>query len=480
VHQDASTALVQWGPGIAYSRLLRFRTDEGAEIPNGEVECDLCDSWTLVGPLEYRIKLRDGVRWQDTAPVSGRPLVANDVVFSLRRQSSPGWPNAPLLATLKDIAAVDDLTVRLELTGPDIDFLARLADGHSRIVPPETVAVNGSLLAGPVIGTGPWELVDASTSGFRFVANRDYFESGLPYADALHIDILPAGDVRAAALRTRTIDFVSAGPVDLTRAVEAFPELRRSSAIQPGVGVEVAINTTSPPFNSTAARQAALLAIDPWLDAIEIWHGAASPTAGLPVPAPSWLVADEALREFLAHPDRALASAGDAGIRPGTPVTVTVGEFAAEYVEQAFRLAAGLASIGFAPALERVSTRRYGDEVWFGGRFQVSVGAPPPVADLSEYLFAVHHSRGAWNTTGYRSARLDVLIEAQSAETGILRRLGLVQEIQLEVMRGAHRFAPATFRSEWAWWPNVGGFVPNTYRGESHFLARTWLVRSDQ
>jgi ABC-type transport system substrate-binding protein len=434
----------------------------------------------VTGPLTYEIKLREGVRWQEEAPVSGRPLVASDVVFSLRRQSTPGWPNAALLTTLRDVSALDDRTLRLQLSRPDVEFLARLADGHTRIVAPEAVAVSGDLLAGPVVGTGPWRLTDASTSGFRFVANRDYFEAGLPYADALHIDILPTSDVRAAALRTRTLDFVSAGPVDLDRAVMASPELRRSSAIQPGSGAEVAFNTASPPFDSPAVRQAALLAIDPWLDAVEVWHGASRPTAGLPVPASSWLVPDEALREFLASPELAPTRARDAGVRPGTPVTVTAGEFGAEYVDQAFRIAGSLASIGFAPSLERVSTRRFGDDVWFGGRFQVSVGAQPPVAGLSDYLLAVHHSRGVWNTTGYASDRLDELILAQSAESDPARRRELISQIQIEIMRGAHRFAPATFHSDWAWWPNVGGFVPNTYRGESHFLARAWLARPEQ
>jgi ABC-type transport system substrate-binding protein len=105
------------------------------------------------------------------------------------------------------------------------------------------------------------------------------------------------------------------------------------------------------------------------------------------------------------------------------------------------------------------------------------VGAQPPVSSLSDYLVAVHHSRGPWNTTGYRSPELDALIEAQSVATDPGRRRQLLLEIQTEILRGAYRFSPATLYTHWAWWPGVEGFGPNTYRGESYFLARMWLSR---
>jgi ABC-type transport system substrate-binding protein len=224
------------------------------------------------------------------------------------------------------------------------------------------------------------------------------------------------------------------------------------------------------------ARQAVFFAIDPWRHVDEVWHGGATPTPGLPVPSASWLPSKEELQEFLGQPERAAALLAEAGVAPGTQIEMTVGEFAPAYVDHALRIAADLGRIGLRPSLQRVSTRRFGDDVWFGGRYQMFVGAQPPVASLSDYLFAVHHSRGAWNTAGYGSPELDALIERQSIESDPAKRRDLVLAVQREILAGAYRVSPATLYTHWAWWPGVQGFVPNTYRGESFFLARTWLT----
>jgi ABC-type transport system substrate-binding protein len=477
IHQDASLALAQWGPGIAYSRVFRFRTGPDVETPNGEIECDLCEAWTMASPTVYEVTLRAGVKWQDLAPVSGRPLTAADVVFSLRRQSTPGWPNSPVLDPVGGIVAVGERTVRFTLTRPDAEFLERLADGHSRIVAPEVVAIRGDLLAGPTIGTGPWQLLEASDSAFKYVGNPGYFEPGVPTVDFLQVVVLPSDGVRASALRTHTLDFVSVGAAELADAVHTFPDLLWSKAIQPGAGVEVALNANVPPFDSLEARRAALLAIDPWRDVNEVWLGGVAVTAGLPVPSASWLLPRETLADFLAQPRRAAELAAASGLAQGTPLEITVAEFSPEYADQASRIAQDLAAVGFRPALQRVSTRRFADNVWFGGKFQMFVGAQPPVSSLSDYLLAVHHSKGTWNTTGYRSTELDALIEAQVVATDPARRRQLALDIQAEIMRGAYRFSPATLYTHWAWWPGVEGFGPNTYRGESFFLAKMWLSR---
>ncbi|MBM3957810.1 MAG: hypothetical protein FJ313_07150, partial [Gemmatimonadetes bacterium] len=62
VHQEVSPALVTWGPGLVYSRLLRFRSGPGADPSNTVVECDLCSWWEQTGPTTYRVGLRPGAR----------------------------------------------------------------------------------------------------------------------------------------------------------------------------------------------------------------------------------------------------------------------------------------------------------------------------------------------------------------------------------------------------------------------------------
>ena len=126
VHQEVQQSLAALGPGMAYSRLLRLRSGEDLEQPHLLLECDLCESWELTRDLVYEFKLRPGVRWQDIAPLYGRPLVAADLVFSYDRMRTPGWPNAALLSSLGAITAPDDRTLRVDLAIADADALGGL------------------------------------------------------------------------------------------------------------------------------------------------------------------------------------------------------------------------------------------------------------------------------------------------------------------------------------------------------------------
>ena len=115
VHQEIQETLTTLGPGLAYSRLLRLRSGE-EDQPNLLLECDLCQSWQLSNDLSYIFSLRPDVRWQNIAPVNGRTLTADDVVFSLDRLKTPGWPNSTLLSSIGDAKALDDLSIPVSYT----------------------------------------------------------------------------------------------------------------------------------------------------------------------------------------------------------------------------------------------------------------------------------------------------------------------------------------------------------------------------
>src|SRR3989304_2245798 len=52
---------------------------------------DLAESWEVVDGLDWTFKVRSDVRFQDIPPVSGRPLVAEDIPRSIdRARSLPG------------------------------------------------------------------------------------------------------------------------------------------------------------------------------------------------------------------------------------------------------------------------------------------------------------------------------------------------------------------------------------------------------
>lgn len=181
VHQTVQEMVSSLGPGLAYSRLLRLRLGSEFDQPSLRLECDLCQSWEMTPGLAFEFRLRPDVRWHNIPPVNGRLLVAGDLVFSYERMRTPGWPNAGLLSAVHRIEALNDETLRIELASPDADVLMGLADGHSKIVAREVVAVYGDLKTSPVVGTGPWVWEETGeNTPLSLVPNPANFQQGLP------------------------------------------------------------------------------------------------------------------------------------------------------------------------------------------------------------------------------------------------------------------------------------------------------------
>ena len=116
------------------------------------------EGWEITGGYTYHFQIREDVRWQNIPPLNGRQLTAHDIVYSYNRQGTSGWPNAPLLQNIEAVEAAGSHVLKITLNRdfPDADFLVNLADGHTKVVSREAVEVNGDLISGPVIGSGPW------------------------------------------------------------------------------------------------------------------------------------------------------------------------------------------------------------------------------------------------------------------------------------------------------------------------------------
>ncbi|MEG0860772.1 MAG: ABC transporter substrate-binding protein, partial [Pseudomonas sp.] len=127
---------------VLMNRLVEFDAAKGQVVPS------LADSWT-VSPdgLIYEFKLHPEVKFHSTAYFKpSRSLDADDVLFSFQRMLYPahswhkiaqsGYPHAQSLqlpSLIKQIEAVDPLTVRFTLDHPDATFLATLSMGFASI-----------------------------------------------------------------------------------------------------------------------------------------------------------------------------------------------------------------------------------------------------------------------------------------------------------------------------------------------------------
>ena len=474
VHDSWSSALSTWGPGLAYSRLLRLNTGPDVRLPSLAVECDLCAGWRMTDDLTFEFDLRPGAAWQDLAPVDGRQVTAADVAFSYSRQAETGRPNAGLLRSIESIELLSDTSLRIRLKVADADFLTALADARSKIVAPEVVAENGGLRDGPTVGSGPW--IHTSTRGdgtTTFERNPGYFEAPVPYLDGLRIQVIENDDTRTAAFLTRVLDLHEFGPAEWSGFLERRPNAPSFRVPHPGVGVELALNLATAPFDNEASRRAVFLAIDPWRTISHVWGGQGFVSLGSPVTDAAWLLDQEQLAPYFAD-----AQGLDEAIREGPlgPFTMKVGDFGPEYLAHAEMVLGELRDAGLDPGMEVVNRRVFGEEVWTAGGYQMSIGPTAPATMPNSYLLPVLHSGGSRNSASIRDPELDALIEAQASAYDPAVRMDLFHQIQTLAFERAYRFMPVTRVSVWSWSPSVRNFYPNFGGFEYHHWAEVWLT----
>ncbi|MBT5253955.1 MAG: ABC transporter substrate-binding protein [Chloroflexi bacterium] len=479
-HLTASSSLASWGAGLAYSRLFKFDTVDG----NSTVVCDLCDMWEQTEPLTFKILLRDDITWQKLPPLNGRPLTAQDVIYSLNRQATADYANSPLLSNITEFTAVGEREILIRLNSPDAEVLEKLADSHSRIVAKDAVGLNGDLRRGPTIGSGPWIANEVHADNTILIANTDYYNDQLPYLDGIHIQVIPSESVRVAGMRSKVIDLAQASPDSIADARERFEDIHYWGVENPATGVEIALNTNRSPMDKQGVREAMMLTLqpnpihgDPGNDTVSRVFGGTYVQSSLGLPLLNndrrRIISD--FENRFNDQDAANALLATVSLKPTDNVIIKVGEFGQEYIDQANELATRIESLGIRVEVERVSTRLFGDEVWIAGDYDIMIGAPPPISSTTAYLFAVHHSDGPWNTTGYSNSEIDRLIETQAREYDSAKRDDMLLEIQQLILAGSHRFIVKTRTTHWMLWDYVSGFTPHTPRGDTDFLTRVWL-----
>lgn len=212
--------------GLLFNRLMRFNS-------HGEVEPDLVESWNVTDDgLEYTFYLKKDIFFHD-----GKPLTAEDVAFTYRQIIHPAnqSPFRGQLDTVKDISAVNPLTVKFTLKAPKSNFLYELAH---EILPrhyftdriPEDHPFNFS-----PIGTGPFRFVswDKSTDEIHLVRNESYFE-GPALLEKIVIKVYPDLSYMLSAFLRGEVDlvkFINAGDVELISEDPTFDVFAVNSGI---------------------------------------------------------------------------------------------------------------------------------------------------------------------------------------------------------------------------------------------------------
>ncbi|MDA1147815.1 MAG: ABC transporter substrate-binding protein, partial [Chloroflexi bacterium] len=253
---------------FTYNRLFKRETfpgsDGGETLPGPDAaisaESEDGQTWT--------VKLRDH-SFQDVAPVSGRKVEAEDVVFSaslLQREESP---NRDAVLNWLKVEAPDAETVVFTLDAPSPTFLEQIADANLLWVFPKE-ADGGFDPATTMIGAGPYILNEYRPSGgFSYDRNPTYYELGedgesLPYVDKLERPIIPEYANRLAQFLAGNLSQIDVNSEDILSLRADHPEfqwLGQVSQLQ-SIFYWDNILTTDAPYGDERFRQAVSMSLD--------------------------------------------------------------------------------------------------------------------------------------------------------------------------------------------------------------------------
>lgn len=384
-------------------------------------------------PLTYVAVLRRGVRFHD-----GRPLTADDVVYTFRCMLDPAFVSAKKggYRELLSVEARDPYTVVFTLKAPFESFPINL-----NVLPIVPKGAGEEMREHPV-GTGPYRFVRYDVDEKVELAAYEGYHDGRPKNDGLILRIVPDEVMRGLELRKGTLDiFVNDVSPDIVYQLRNEPELQTVEG--PGVDYQyVGLNLQDPALRDVRVRQALAYAIDRQAIVDYLRRGLAIPSIGI-LPPTSWAFASDAF-SFAHDPAKARALLDEAGFTdpdgdgPLPRLTLTLKVSNIEFnrlqssvIQQDFR------AIGVAldvPAYEFATL--YADVL--AGNFQLFTlqWTGGSLAD-PDILRRVFHSKQAppvgFNRGRFHDPEVDALLDRASASLEERERLELYREVQRRV-----------------------------------------------
>jgi peptide/nickel transport system substrate-binding protein len=425
---------------VTYSTLVTFPDEDASDILPM-----LATDWSVSDDgLSYTFVLREGVTF-----VSGNPLTAADVAFSLKRlQNVRGNPSF-LANNIDDVVANDDGTVTISLVEVDPAFLALLTNYAFSVVDSETVIANGGTdaedaaetdeaevyLNGTSAGTGPYILESWTREVQTVLVRNPDFWGEQPFFDRVIIQNIPEPATQKLTLESGDIDMALDLSGDQISTMTENPDIEIFS--DASVYTHFLLMNADPelggPVSDPLVQRAIRYALD--YEGYKILWGGRTPASNLSFVVAGALQEDQAMSRDL---DMARELLAEAGYPDGFSTTLSYPDFSWQGVNMntnAQKLQADLAEVGINVSLNpgelQVSLEEYrqglqGFGYWFWG---------PDILDPKDFLSflpggKVADERANWSLDMV-DPEIQALIEQVAVETDNDARLALYGELQL-------------------------------------------------
>jgi peptide/nickel transport system substrate-binding protein len=368
----------------------------------------LAESWTQPDPKTLVFKLRRGVKFHD-----GTDFNAEAAKFNFERMKTEHKSvRKGEVANIDTVEVVDSHTLKVNLKKPDAALLATLTDRAGMMVSPRVVQERGAELGRNAkgAGTGPFEFVEWVRDSHLVIKRHDGYwnKQGGPYLDRVRYRPIPDDVVKLQSLQSGEIDVmdyvqprdVAAVKADKNVVVVDVPSLA-DFAYQ--------LNTTRPPFNSKALRQAVAYALDVEQIVKGVWLNVGVPANG-PIPPTSWAY-DKSIPPIKRDVARARAKLAEGGQPNGFTFTLTTNNIPIN-IQEAEVMQAQLAEAGITTKVKLVDSATLISDGNARNFEMVSFqwsGRPDP--DGNTYQFLRTTPGTSFNWSGVSNPQMDALLD---------------------------------------------------------------------
>ncbi|MGB6009282.1 ABC transporter substrate-binding protein [Castellaniella sp.] len=409
----------------------------------------LAKSWDVSDDgKRYRFSLVDNAGFHD-----GRPVTANDVVFSLRAVKE----NHPLMsvtykAILDTVTAPDRHTVEIRLKRPFTGLFSLLTPPLTPILPEHIYGDHaGPLRQNPAndkpIGSGPYQFIEWERSHqLRMTRAKDFFR-GTPYFEQLVFSLAEDSLSKSLMLEKGEIDYL---PFSFLRVADLVRLKSNESLVVTPKGYEaigpinyVEFNLRAKPLDDIRVRQAIAHAIDKNFITQRLHRGMSKPLDG-PFHSKNAYFDEKSLVVYDYDLDKAKRLLDEAGLKPNAQgvrasLTLDVPTFepdstvlVADYLKPQLRKI-GLdivlrKSTDFADWARRIGAWEY--QLTMNSTFNWS----DPAVGVDRSFLSSNIQHQVWtNTEGYANDKVDAWLAQAASEADFGARKAIYSQFQRQV-----------------------------------------------
>ncbi|HEX5368482.1 MAG TPA: ABC transporter substrate-binding protein [Dehalococcoidia bacterium] len=513
---------------LAYESLVKNQVGHLKPSGYSDVDPQLAQSWEFNGDgTQLTFKLRQGVKWQNRPPVSGRAFDAEDVLQSWNRyvglvsndravMANSLNPSAPIVS----ITAPDTSTVVVKLSEPTSYLLQRftsMVTGELGSIYPRE-ADNGFDPKQDQIGTGGYMLDKFEPSvTLDYKKNPDYWDKKAAYPDQLHVPVIPEYATGLAQFTTGGINAYRVVAEDQLQTKQDTPNIglyavhptRTNPLYQMRFGWQP-IDGQKSPFLDIRVRQALSMSLDRDTYIDTFFNVSKFKDAGIPVntyyatsmaPVPDWSLDPRDTKTFgenakyykfdLTQAKQLFEAAksaygGDFPAIPAASVDIfATGAYGQETeVMNNFARALGFTVNGQTIVYNKDYLPHY---VTQRGQFVgilYGIGATPSADTTDFYVWKYYSKSGETSGAlgfggpdgslgdGSGDPQVDTMIESARHELDITKRQKIIGDLQRYLAKEQYGVSPPgsadTFNMAW---PVLGNY--NVFQGESRTVSFT-------